>query len=132
MLTATLVFAATWLVQLDGYKHGHVKSREGSWLAGRNGGRAGVIMPADPKPTDAYRQEFLHKHAEDQAWIVQNGATARVPAGTFTHVVRSYEWSRLEKSVISVKYYAPGVGIVRERDVTGGTEVFQLVGVTKP
>src|SRR5262245_17035621 len=41
---------------------GHVKSREGSWLAGRNGGVAGIIMPANPKPTDAYRQEFLKKH----------------------------------------------------------------------
>src|SRR5205085_7309577 len=58
-------------------KHGHVKSREGSWLAGRNGGEAGIIMPANPKPTDAYRQELLAGHAEDQAWIVHNHAHAR-------------------------------------------------------
>jgi uncharacterized membrane protein len=32
MLTATLIFAATWLVQLDGYKHGHVKTL--AWILG--------------------------------------------------------------------------------------------------
>jgi hypothetical protein len=54
-----------------------VKSREGSWLAGRDGGVAGIIMPAHPKPTDAYRQEFLTGHAEDQAWIVAEGMSTR-------------------------------------------------------
>jgi hypothetical protein len=110
-------------------KHGHVKSREGSWLAGRNGGEAGVIMPHDPKPTDAYRQEFLPKHAEDQAWIVANHGTARVPYGRVKDVVRSYEWTRLEPNVISLKLYAPHLGIVAERDVAGGTENMRLVAV---
>src|SRR3954452_12726644 len=31
-------------------KHGHVKSREGSWLPGRHRGRAGGVMPPDPAP----------------------------------------------------------------------------------
>jgi hypothetical protein len=110
-------------------KHGHVKSREGSWLAGRNGGEAGVIMPANPKPTDAYRQEFLPKHAEDQAWIVADHGTVTVPFGTVTDVVRSYEWTRLEPNVVSLKLYAPHLGIVMEKDVAGGNEFMQLVAV---
>jgi hypothetical protein len=43
--------------------------------------------------------------------------------------VRSFEWSRLEKNVVSLKFYAPGLGIVRERDVAGGNERFVLVSV---
>jgi hypothetical protein len=89
-------------------------------------------MPASPRPTDAYRQEYWRGHAEDQAWIVQNQASITVPNGTYHHVVRSYEWSRLEKANVSVKFYARGLGIVAEHDVAGGTENFTLGGVTRP
>ena len=110
-------------------RHGNVTSREGSWQAGVDGGVAGIIMPANPKPTDAYRQEFLAGHAEDQAWIVSRHERARVPYGRVTDVVRSYEWTRLEPNVTSVKLYAPHLGIVQEGDVAGGTEFLQLVAV---
>lgn len=113
-------------------RSGKVESREGSWQAGVNGAVAGLIMPADPRPTDAYRQEYWRGHAEDQAWIVQNNATRQVPLGTFHHVVRSYEWSRLEKRNVSVKFYARGLGIVSEHDIAGGTENFKLVSVIRP
>jgi len=111
-------------------ENGHVESREGSWQAGVHGAVAGTIMPAHPKPTDAYRQEFLRGHAEDQAWIVEGGITTTVPYGKVRNAVRSFEWTRLEKKVMSEKLYAPGLGIVRERDIAGGNESFVLVSVT--
>ena len=111
-------------------RHGHLDSREGSWQAGTGGAVQGVIMPADPQPTDAYRQEFRRGHAEDQAWIVQRHARVRVPYGHLRDVVRSFEWSRLEPHVLSAKYYAPGLGIVREQDVAGGSESVALVSVS--
>jgi hypothetical protein len=110
-------------------RRGHVDSREGSWQAGVDGAVAGMIMPADPAPTDAYRQEYARGSAEDQAWVVQRGATTTVPYGTLHDVVRSFEWSRLEKDVVSAKLYAPGLGIVREEDLSGGDETFVLVSV---
>ena len=110
-------------------EQGAVESREGSWKAGADGAVAGVIMPADPAPTDAYRQELDRGNAEDQAWVVQRGATTSVPYGTLHRVVRTFEWSRLEKDVVSTKLYAPGIGIVREQDLSGGDEVFELVSV---
>jgi hypothetical protein len=61
--------------------------------------------------------------------VVQRGATTTVPYGTVRHVVRTSEWSRLEPHVVSTKLYAPGVGIVREKDVAGGDETFVLVSV---
>ncbi len=108
---------------------GQVTSREGSWRAGVNGGIAGIIMPANPKPTDAYRQEFLAGHAEDQAWIVGRHGRLRTPVGRLHDVVRSYEWTRLEPNVVSLKLYAPHLGIVAERDVVGGEESLKLVAV---
>jgi hypothetical protein len=110
-------------------RHGRVESREGSWNAGVDGAVRGRIMPADPRPTDAYRQEFYKGHAEDQAWIVQRNTRIKVPYGTLDHVVRTFEWTRLERGVMSVKFYAPGLGIVRERDLAGGDEIFELVSV---
>jgi hypothetical protein len=110
-------------------RHGHLDSREGSWQAGVDGAAAGQIMPADPKATDAYRQELYAGHAEDQAWIVGFKASLRVPMRRFHHVLRTFEWSRLEPGVISTKLYAAGVGVVREHDVAGGSETFEVVAV---
>lgn len=113
-------------------RSGQVDDREGSWEAGKDGAVAGIVMPADPRPTDAFRQEFKQGEAEDQAWVVQRNARRTVPAGHFRHVVRSFEWSRLEPRVVAVKFYARGVGIIAERDVAGGDEVFELTKVTRP
>ena len=112
-------------------RHGNLRSRDGSWEAGARGAVAGLIMPANPRPTDSYRQEFFAGHAEDQAWIVERHASTTVPYGTLHHLVRSFEWTRLEKQVLSLKLYAPGLGIVREKDMSGGDESFLLVSVER-
>lgn len=108
-------------------EQGWLESREGSWRAGRHGARPGIIFPAHPRAGLAYRQEFLRGHAEDQAWIVGRHGHLAIPVGDLHHVVRTYEWSRLEPGVLSLKLYAPGIGIVRERDVAGGSERFVAV-----
>jgi hypothetical protein len=111
---------------------GQVVSREGSWQAGVKGAVAGIIMPANPGPTDAYRQEVFKGHAEDQAWIVARHQVVDVPYGKVDQGVRSYEWNRLEPDVVSVKFYGPGLGIVREKEISGGTELLELVKVEHP
>jgi hypothetical protein len=63
------------------------------------------------------------------ASIVQRGVTVDVAYGKLDDAVRSFEWTRLEPGVVSGKFYAPGLGIVREWDVTGGTERLELVEV---
>jgi hypothetical protein len=111
------------------YNHqGQVTSREGSWRAGVNGGVAGIIMPANPsRPMPTGRSSG--RTAEDQAWIVGRHGRLRTPVGRLHDVVRSYEWTRLEPNVVSLKLYAPHLGIVAERDVVGGEESLQLVAV---
>jgi hypothetical protein len=113
-------------------EHGNLESHEGSWKAGRDGAKAGIIMPAHPRPTDAFRQEFYRGHAEDQAWLVQRGFKTKVPYGTVKRSLRSLEWSRLEPRVVSMKIYGPGLGIVMEKNLSGGSEVFKLVSVRRP
>jgi len=113
------------------YENGHV-STEGSWMSGRNNARPGIIMPAKPAVTDAYRQEFLQGHAEDQAWIVAVNATAKTPFATFHPALKTFEWSRLEPGVIDEKDYGRGVGIAREVSRTGPMETSILVHVHRP
>lgn len=113
-------------------REGHLDSRDGSWRAGLHGARPGIVMPAHPHPGQAYRQELLPGHAEDQAWIVSREDSVAVPLGRIRHVVRSYEWSRLEPGVMSVKLYGRGIGILREHDIAGGAETFEVVRVRRP
>jgi hypothetical protein len=113
-------------------ENGHLENREGSWEAGVGGAVAGIIMPADPRPSKAAYMEFAKGEAEDQAWVVQRLPSVRTPGGTYDHVVRTLEWSRLEPHVVSMKFYARGLGIVEERDVAAGDEHFWVVSSTGP
>ena len=60
--------------------------------------------------------------------VVAVGAATTVPAGTYTDVVKTKEWSMLESGTES-KWYARGVGFVRE-EATDGT-VATLVSTSK-
>jgi hypothetical protein len=102
----------------------------GSWEAGVHDAEPGLIMEADPQIPDAYRQEFLSGQAEDTAWIVDRGGSVSVPAGTFKNTLTSLEATRLEPGAYDQKVYAPGVGIVLERALTGATENAKLVSVS--
>ena len=107
-------------------------STEGSWLTGRNGAVPGIIMEANPRVADGYRQEYYKGHAQDQAWILARGGTVRVPYGTIRHDIVSMEWTPLEPNVIDQKIYGPGIGIVRERSRTGPVEIANLVKIHRP
>ncbi|MFM2355816.1 MAG: hypothetical protein RLZZ528_1552 [Pseudomonadota bacterium] len=87
---------------------------ESSWRAGENGALPGYQMLADPVPGAAYFQEYAKADdALDQAKILGKMDELVVPAGTFRDVLMIYETSTLDPALQEVKYYAPGVGLVR-------------------
>jgi hypothetical protein len=108
-------------------RHGHVTSREGSWKAGRDAARVGVLMPAHPKVGQTARQEFYKGHAEDHFKVLDTSARVKTPRVSSRHALRTREWTPLEKGVVDNKYYVRGYGDVKERTVKGGTEVLRLV-----
>src|SRR5258706_6567789 len=61
----------------------------GSWLTGVNCAKPGIVMEADPKVGDSYRQEYLPGEAEDMGEIVSLDETITVPYGTFDHCVET-------------------------------------------
>ncbi|HEY7399760.1 MAG TPA: hypothetical protein VH989_02560 [Actinomycetota bacterium] len=112
--------------------NGHVTSTEGSWTAGVDGALRGIIMEADPQVPDGYRQEYYAGYAEDSAWVLSLGNAVTVPYGRVHHVLRTMEWSPLEPDVVDQKYYARGIGIVKEVAVAGDQEVAKLVSFVTP
>jgi hypothetical protein len=103
-------------------------STAGSWEAGVDGALPGIVMPADPVPSErGYRQEFYPGEAEDMGQVIGSAGTADVPAGHFARLVVTREWSPLEADVIEEKSYARDVGVVQEVTTRGGDEVVHLV-----
>jgi len=100
--------------------------KSGSWEAGVDGAQAGIVMLAVPRVGDGYRQEFKEGEAEDQARILSLTATASVPFGDYTDCVQTEDTTPLEPDLVERKYYAKGVGVVREETLSGGDEVVVL------
>jgi hypothetical protein len=109
------------------YENGKVVSTQGSWEAGVNGARPGIVMPAHPRPGMQYRQEYLKGEAEDSARVLSVDDQAEVKVGHFKHVVLTKEWNPLEPKVLEYKLYARGVGPVLALTVSGGSDREELI-----
>jgi len=108
-------------------------SKEGSWEGGVKGALPGIVMAATPEVTgNGYRQEFLPGTAEDMAIVVATGGDQQVGTDTYNHVVVTQEWTPIEPDVVEQKSYAPGVGVITEDIVRGGSEHVELAGFTPP
>jgi len=113
-------------------RRGKVTSTAGSWEAGVDGARPGIFMPADPAIGLAYPQEQFLGEAEDWFVVLFEDMRAKVPAGTWTDTIVTGEWTPLEPGIVGEKWYAKGVGQVRENTISGGQETLELVKVTRP
>jgi hypothetical protein len=109
------------------YEDGRVVSTAGSFEAGVDGAQAGVVMPADPRPGQRYRQEHHAGRAEDRGSIVSLGERAQVPAGLFWDVVMTRDVNPLEPAALEFKFYARDVGPVLAVGVSGGSSREELV-----
>lgn len=86
----------------------------GSWEAGVDGAVAGIAMLASPTPGDAYYQEYYKGEAEDQARVLSLNASAVVPYGRVSPLLKTRDFTQLEPAAAEHKYYAKGVGVVLE------------------
>jgi hypothetical protein len=111
--------------------HGRAVSTEGSWLAGRNGAKPGIVMEARPRVGDTYAQEDAPGVGEDRARVLSLDGHATVPFGSFTHLLKTKDFSPLEPSVVEHKKYLRNVGSILEKEVRGGTERLALIRVTR-
>lgn len=112
------------------YEDGKLVSTKGSWQAGEEGAQPGIVMPAQPRVGDRYRQEYYRGQAEDMAEVLGVAESVRVPTGSYDGVLRTKDTTPLEPDVLEHKYYARGVGPVLTVDVAGGGTRDELVRFT--
>lgn len=117
------------------YEDGELVDIEGSWKAGVDGAKPGILMWAydgfGSEPTqEVYRQEFYLGDAEDIGEFVEWVPSIKVRDTTYTNVLKTKDYTPIEPDVFEYKYYAPGVGLILEEgyeddEPTG--EVVELV-----
>ena len=104
---------------------------DGSWKAGRDGAKAGIIMFAAPQVGVTYREEIALGEAEDVAEVVSDTGTESVPAASCNNnCVVTRNFTAIEPGAEEFKYYALGVGPILEIDGEGGR--VELIKVVTP
>lgn len=111
------------------FENGVAVNANGAWEAGVDGAQPGIVMLAAPKVGNAYRQEFYVGEAEDEAEVLSVSESLTVPFGAFDDVVQTKDTTRLEPDVLEHKFYAKGVGVVLEVNVTDGRTRTELVKI---
>ena len=105
---------------------------DGSWKTGRDGAQPGIIMLASPQVGDVYRQEMALGEAEDAARVISTTGSATVPAASCAgDCLVTRDFTPLEPDANERKTYAPGVGLILERDLESGDRV-ELVEFDTP
>jgi hypothetical protein len=112
---------------------------EGSFKAGRDGAKSGVLMMASPVVGEIYRQEWAPGDAEDAAEVLSTtyGYGEDEELDEFVpqelaellcdgDCVVTRDFTPLEPDVEERKYYAPGIGLFFEVDPETG-DTMQLV-----
>jgi hypothetical protein len=102
---------------VDEYENGKVKGHSGAWLLGKDTRAPGVIIPAHPKLGDKFKSEDVNKEIHEEDEVVAVGEAVSVPAGTYENCVKVKEL--LADGATEFKFYAPGVGVVREVPADG-------------
>jgi hypothetical protein len=94
---------------------------EGSWKHGRDGAKAGLLIPFAPEPGETIRQEVLYGEAEDVIEVLSVTATETAPGGACTgDCLQTRDFTPLEPDAEEQKFYAPGIGLIVEADSESG------------
>jgi len=111
------------------FEDGKLVSLEGSWEAGVDNAKAGIIMKAAPQVGDVYRQEFLLGEAEDMAEVLSLEESTSVPAAFCVNTcLVTKDFLPLDPGHIENKYYALGIGLILEINPDTGEQV-ELVSI---
>lgn len=102
---------------VDNYEDGVLINHDGAWLAGVDGARAGLFVPAEPEVGFKHYQEIAPGVAEDRAEVISLDETLETPAGTFENVLKTEETTPLEPDAREFKLYAPGIGLIQDADL---------------
>jgi len=81
------------------------------------GNKPGIAVPGNPKVRHKYYQEVAPRVAMDRAEIVSVTEKLKVPAGTFSNVLKTVETSAVDPDAKEYKYYAKGIGLIKDEEM---------------
>jgi hypothetical protein len=114
-------------------EEGYLENLDGSFIAGKDGAKAGIAMKADPRVGDKYRQEFALREAEDIAEIISLTADESAPAASCNGGCLLVEETLPgEPDVVEHKYYVSGIGFILAIDQENGERSEELVEMIDP
>jgi hypothetical protein len=99
---------------VDAYRDEKIIGHEGSWRADSANARAGLLIPGTILLGAKYYTEIAPNFALDRAKIVSNSELLKTPAGTYDNCLKIKESSPLERDSTDYKYYAPGIGLIKD------------------
>jgi len=102
---------------VDEYKNGKVIGHSGSWMLGKDTQKPGIILPGHPKLGDKFKSEDVSKEIHEDDEVVSLSEKVKTPAGTYDNCIKVTE--KLADGTVEYKYYASGVGVVREVPESG-------------
>ncbi|HSB46608.1 MAG TPA: PepSY domain-containing protein [Candidatus Bilamarchaeum sp.] len=108
---------------------GVVTTTSGSWEAGVDGAKPGIIMLANPEIGRSYLQEYYAGEAEDTADVLSLNESVSVPYGNFTGCIKTRDWTPLEPGADEHKFYCADIGGVALEIVVEDGEREELVSV---
>ena len=94
------------------YKNGKVVSTKGSWEAGVDGAKPGIIMKPIRRWVSPTARSTTKARPRIMAKAISLNESVRVPFGSFDGVLETKEWTPLEPGYVEHKYYAAEVGQV--------------------
>ena len=98
-----------------------------SWLAGRDGAEAGLILTDPPRLGDGYFNAVQPGVVERRSTVVSLAATVATTERTFRHTVVTRDLSTLEPLHSVQSYYARGLGLVAQQDTVATSTSISLV-----
>jgi len=115
--------------EVSNYENGVFVDNEGSFEAGVDGAKPGIIMLANPVLEMPYRQEYYFNKAEDWGKVIAKGISVITPYGTFNNCLKTADWNALEPGEpLEFKFYAPDIGLVKE-EIESGDEDVELISI---
>ena len=97
---------------VDEYKKGKVVGHSGSWMLGKDTQKPGIILPGHSKVGDKFKSEDVSKEIHEDDEVMSLSEKVKTPAGTYDNCIKVKE--KLADGAVEYKYYASGVGVVRE------------------
>ena len=114
------------------FEDGKLNNLDGSWEAGVDGAKPGILMKAIPAVGDVYRQEWALGEAEDIAEVLSTTASESAPAASCAgDCILTHDFTPIEPDASESKYYAPGFGVIvvlDDNDPTIREELVEVIG----